>query len=254
MNTQLRTYKAMIIDDVSFNRTQLRIKLAKLFPEIKIVAECADGKEGMHAIELHQPDLVFLDVMMPVMTGIEMLEQIQNPVFEVIFISVSDKFAIQAMRLSALDYLVKPFNVDELKSAIARFKAKKNHDTPERLKNLLHNVHTNDEEHKLALHSTDGIRFIPIKEIMYCKAQGSYTQIYLSNNKMETASKPLHDFEEMLAEKQFIRIHKSNMVNKKFVDGISYKGFVILKGNKPVEISKRRFTEVKKELAGIKVY
>jgi two-component system LytT family response regulator len=115
-------------------------------------------------------------------------------------------------------------------------------------------VHTNDEEHKLALHSTDGIRFIPIKEIMYCKAQGSYTQIYLSNNKMETASKPLHDFEEMLAEKQFIRIHKSNMVNKKFVDGISYKGFVILKGNKPVEISKRRFTEVKKELAGIKVY
>src|SRR6478736_9489149 len=116
MNTQLRTYKAIIIDDVPFNRAQLRVKLAKLFPEIKIVAECADGKEGMYAIELHQPDLVFLDVMMPVMTGIEMLEQIQDPFFEVIFISVSDKFAIQAMRLSALDYLVKPFNVDELKS------------------------------------------------------------------------------------------------------------------------------------------
>jgi len=115
-------------------------------------------------------------------------------------------------------------------------------------------VHANAEEHKLALHSTDGIRFIPIKEIMYCKAQGSYTHFHLLNNKTEIASKPLHDFEEMLAEKQFIRIHKSNMVNKKFIDAISYKGFVILQGNKPVEISKRRFTEVKKQLAGIKVY
>jgi len=254
MNMQPKVYKAIIIDDEPFNRAQLRIKLAKLFPEIKNVAECANGKEGMHAIELHQPDLIFLDVMMPVMTGLEMLEQIHKPAFEVIFISVSDKFAIQAMRMIALDYLVKPFHIDELKSAIARFKAKKDNNTPERLKNLLHNVHANDEEHKLALHSTDGIRFIPIKEIMYCKAQGSYTHFHLRDNKTEIASKPLHDFEEMLAEKQFIRIHKSNMVNKKFIDAISYKGFVILQGNKPVEISKRRFTEVKKELAGIKVY
>jgi len=253
MNMRLQNIKAIIVDDESFNRMQLKLKLARLYPEISVVAECIDGMEGLRAIELYKPDLVFLDVMMPVMDGITMLEHISCPDFEVIFISVSEKFAIQAIRMSALDYLVKPFKTEELQSAIERFKEKRNFDTPERLKNLLHNVHAGNNDQKLALNTANGIRFIPIDEIMHCQAQGSYTCIYLSNGKTELASRALHDFEEILSERQFIRIHKSHLVNKKFIDSINKTGCVILKGNKMLEISRRKLVEVKEKLSGIKL-
>ncbi len=253
MNLLSENIKAIIIDDVSFNRVQLRIKLAKLYPDISIVAECADGKEGLKAIEQYKPDLVFLDVMMPVMDGITMLEHIPSPEFDVIFISLSEKFAIQAIRMSALDYLVKPFKTEELVSAIKRFYEKRSPGARERLKNFLHNVHANDDEQKLALNTANGIKFIPINEIIYCKAQGSYTGIYLINGKTELASRALHEFEEILSEKQFIRIHKSHMVNKKYIDSISKNGFIVLKGNIMLEISRRRLVEVKEKLSGLKL-
>lgn len=253
MNLPTKIIRAIIVDDESFNRMQLRIKLSKLYPGISIVAECADGKQALESIELYKPDLVFLDVMMPVMDGITMLELIPDPCFEVIFISVSEKFAIQAIRMSALDYLVKPFKTEELVAAIERFFEKRNPGTQEKLKNLLYNVHAKDDDRKLALHTAEGIRFISINEIVHCKAQGSYTSIHLSNGKTELASKALHDFEEILPETQFIRIHKSHLVNRKFIESINKKGFVVLKGNEMLEISRRRLFEVKEKLSGIKL-
>ncbi len=243
------TYKTIIVDDESFNRDQLKFKLNKLFPEIIVAAECCNGAEGLHAVQLHHPDLIFLDVMMPVMDGFKMLEQIPDPKFEVIFISVSDQFAIKAIRLSAVDYLVKPLNVDELRAAIIRFKEKKKIYSAELLQNLLHNVHAKDNaEYRLTLRGTDGVRFIPLKNIVRCEANGSYTHFYLSNNKIETASKPLHDFEDMLTEKQFIRVHRSHMINKSFIREIKSNGFLVLEGSKQIGIARRKLAEVIKSL------
>jgi len=130
---------------------------------------------------------------------------------------------------------------------------KNSSDPLEKLKNLLHNVHAKDDDHKLALHTANGISFIPINEIVHCKAQGSYTAIHLSNEKTEIASKALHDFEEILPEKLFIRIHKSHLVNRKYIDAINKNGSLVLKGNKMLEISRRKLAEVIEKLSGKKM-
>lgn len=240
-------YKVILVDDDAFIRQLLADKMEKFFPELKLVASCANAREGIRAIQDHQPDIVFLDVEMPCMNGFDMLKEISNINFEVIFITSFGHYAIRAIRYSALDFLMKPLDVDELKAAIARFKEKRKKiaDQTLHVENFIHNLAArNPSDYKLAIATTQGTIFIPAQEIMRLEADGSYTKFYLLKGKKMIASRTMKDFAELLDEMQFIRVHKSHVINRRFVKSFSG-NHLVMEDDSIVEVSRRKSDEVK---------
>jgi two-component system, LytTR family, response regulator len=247
---------AIIIDDEAFNRIQLRFLIEDFFPEITILAEAQNGQEGLALLARHQPDLLFLDVEMPMLNGLEMLKQLPNPTFEVIFTTAFDRYAIHAIRLSALDYLLKPVQKEELEAAITRYKA--THATTiknssARIQNFIEHLNHKDkvEDHfKLAISTSDGTIFIFTKDIIRCEADSNYTHFFLNGKKAVIASKTLREYEELLPHQFFIRIHKSHLVNKAFIQDFNVQERLLkLHDHSQIEVSKRKLKEVKDYLA-----
>jgi two-component system, LytTR family, response regulator len=244
--------KVIVVDDEMFNREQLRIKLGKYYPDISIIAMCENGLEAAKAVDKFKPDLVFLDIEMPVMNGLDFLEQFIEPAFEVIFITAYDQYAIKAIKFSALDYLLKPLDVDELQLAVNRFleKRKKAIDNKSLIENFIRNLKTEKKsEYRLALNTTEGTYFLKTDEIIRCEADSNYTKFFLFKRKNMIASKTLKEYEDILTEHDFIRIHKSHLVNRKFIKSLSNEGYVILNDESHVEVSRRRYAEVKEQLS-----
>lgn len=241
-------FKAIIIDDEAFNRLQLRFELEDLATEINIVAEAANGKEGISEIEKHQPDLIFLDVEMPEMNGFEMLEKISKPTFHTIFTTAFDKYAIKAIRFAALDYLLKPIKSEELAAALSRFKSLKeaDFDFSKNYQNFAQNI--KNQVFKLNINTSEGILYFEPEEILFLEGQGNYTKFYFTNKKTLLSSFNLKYYEKLLNNCQFIRTHKSLLVNKMYIEKMQG-GYVFLKSHTtPLEIAKRRIAEVKEAL------
>lgn len=232
--------KAILIDDDERNLTTLKEKLTRHCPMVTVIALCDSGEKGMIAIEELQPDLVFLDIEMPVMNGFNMLEQLSNRNFELIFVTAYDHYAIRAIRFSAIDYLLKPVNVVELTAAVdrsvQRIKQKKTNPQIEYLLELLHK-----KQKHIAIPATDGLQFISIDEIIYLEANQNYTHIFLPKQKF-VVSRGLGEVEELLPSDTFIRIHHSYVVNKNAIDRYirGEGGQVILKNGIALDVSKRR--------------
>ncbi len=242
---------AIIVEDEKFNREQLRLKLQQLFPEIEIMAACENGLQACEIVSKHNPDLVFLDIEMPVMNGFAFLKQFERPAFEVIFITAYDQYAIKAIKFSALDYLLKPIDEDELKTAVNRFLDKRKHniDNKSLIENLIHNLNTEKKsEYRLALNTTEGTYFLKTEEIIRCEADSNYTKFFLNKRKNMISSKTLKEYEELLSEYNFLRVHKSHLVNRKFIKSLSNDGFIILNDDSKIEVSRRRYSEVKETL------
>lgn len=244
--------QTIIIDDEPFNREFLKAKLAALAPRVQVLALCENGLAGLAAIEKYRPQLVFLDVEMPVMNGLDMLRQIDAPDFEVIFITSFDQYAINAIKLSALDYLLKPVHSGELIAALARFEAKWAKAAPEnqkaRIQNALDNFSQKQqatEAFKLAVATLDGTFFYKLEELVRCQGEENYTRIFFSQKKPMLASKTLREYEELLTGHGFLRIHKSHLVNRRFVKSILPDRRLLLKDGTELEIAKRRLGEVK---------
>ncbi len=234
--------KTILIDDEEGARQGLLLTLQKYCPDIDVIAICESPEKGLKKINELQPDLVFLDIQMPKMSGFELLKQLGNFKFEVIFVTAYDKYAIKAIKFSALDYLLKPIDVDELISSVKKVK-NKNTENPHRYKSLLSNINNSSEKlTRLAIPTDNEIIVQKICDIIYCEADSSYTTLHLVDNKRITVSKTLKEFENILPASDFCRIHHSSLVNMnhviKYVKGEG--GYVIITGGNHLNVSRRK--------------
>ncbi len=237
--------KAILVDDEQDGIEDLQDSIKKYCPEITIAGTHTNPTEALQAIRQIKPDLVFLDVQMPGMSGFELLERLTPVPFEVIFVSAFDRYAIKAIRFSALDYLLKPIDIDELVRAVARVKERKRQNTFS-IQSALHNAAARSGHiEQVAVPSSEGIDFFQTKEIIYCKADGCYTTIYLTGRQTKVVTRVLKDFEDFLSESGFLRVHNSFLINlnhvKRYVRGEG--GHVILTEDHQVDVSRRRKEE-----------
>ncbi len=246
--------RAIIIDDEQHCVKALINDLEKSCPSVVVIAACNSAKEGMLLIKKEKPDLVFLDIEMPWMNGFEMLELIENINFNIIFTTAHDQFAAKAFRISAVDYLLKPVDSNDLKEAVKKVGLKMNEQTGNaNIENLLRNIKQPNNEQRIALPNKDGYEFAEVHHIIYCQAEGAYTKVFLDNKKYILVSKTLGDIEELLPVDLFQRIHHSTVVNLRFVthfirtDG----GYVKLQTGEQLSVSKSK-KEIVMEKLGLK--
>lgn len=240
--------RTIIIDDEPSAINVLSLLLKKKCKEdVEVIATSTSPEEGRALIVQQQPDLVFLDIEMPGMTGVDLLRSFENPGFRVIFVTAYDAYAVEAFRLSAVDYLLKPVEGNDIVRAVNKIKTdiiKNQNPISSRLQHLekifLQNVQSAGT--KIGIGMADKIVFINIPDILYCEAIGSYTNVFLKDGTKLMASKSLGDFETQLTSHQFFRIHHSYLINlnqvKEFQrhDG----GYVIMENNKHLEVSQRK--------------
>lgn len=237
--------RAVIIDDSAQARKLLRLMLLELAPEIKHVGEAENVNDGLRLIDKEQPDAVFLDIEMPGKTGLQLAEILLDRNFKgnVVFTTAYNAHAIKAFRLSAIDYLLKPIQEDQLTEAVEKLKEeKKNRDNENRLRALSENLHQERNE-VLCIPTNNGFEYIPVMEIEYLEADGSYVKIYCVNNRSKTVSKNLKYFESALTDcTNFVRTHRSFLVNLDFVTNYSKSdgGYLTLKRNVQIPISRER--------------
>lgn len=206
--------KALLIDDEPLCLDVLENDLKNHCPEVKVLKKCNSAKEGLKAIKEYKPDLIFLDIEMPWMNGFEMLEVLDNIDFDVIFTTAYDQFAVQAFRISAIDYLLKPIDKKDLLAAVQKVLRKKE---PTLSKNqldvLMDNMTPSNKSHRIALPNKLGFEFVLIKHILYCEADGNYTRFFMENKKKKLISRPMKEVEKMLSDFNFCRIHNSYLIN-----------------------------------------
>jgi two-component system LytT family response regulator len=238
MNTHPIT--ALIVDDEENSRFTLREMLKMFCPEVSILGEAEGVKTALEQTKKLDFDVVFLDIQMMDGNGFDYLRQVENIDFDVVFITAFDQFAIQAIKYSALDYLLKPVDADELKEAVKKVKkkepkSKKNYDV------LLDNL-KDQEKQKLVLPTNEGIHIIQIDNIIRCEADDYYTRIFLVDKRMIMVSKTLKNTEELLSGKSFVRSHKSHLVNLQFVKKYvkSDGGYLELKDGTTIPVSRRK--------------
>lgn len=239
--------RAIIIEDEPVSREMLTLMLQRHKNDIEIVDTCSNPTDGIESIAKHQPDLIFLDIQMPKMNGFDMLKKISDINFEVIFTTAFDRYAINAIRTSALDYLLKPVDDEDLTAAIEKCKERMiEKKTKHQFENLFNNLNNkNPLDKTLALAASDGISFIKMCDILRVEANGRYAKFYLLNKETILVSKTLGDFEEILSANQFFRIHDSSIINlnhvKKYIRGDG--GTVILSDNTELDVARRRKEE-----------
>lgn len=238
--------KSIIIDDDVFTSEQLADKIRKLIPALHLVKSCENALEGIEAIKKFNPALVFLDIRMPGLSGFDMLDKIDIQDFEVIFITSYNEYAIRAIRYSALDYLLKPIQDEELTAAINRFLDRNNLlSMKSRLQNLMHNISTgNTTALTLLIPTRQGEKSILVSRIIRCEADSNYTHFILSDNSRFTSSRTLKEYESVLNQNQFVRVHKSHIINVAYVKQISNDHVIHMKDDSEIEISRRRLQEV----------
>jgi two-component system LytT family response regulator len=239
--------KVLLIDDEERATDALRLMIEKTIPEIQQVMVCNDSRKAADMIHAYKPGLVFLDIQMPHVNGFEVLEKMPNKNFKIIFTTAYNEYAIQAIRFSAFDYLLKPIDIEELQFSVKRF-LESNDDYRQQyelLKNIMYNIQVpSSDEFRLALPTKEGVHFLNPADIIRCEAIGNYTKFFVSGNKTYMISKTLGEYDNLLSPHHFIRTHKSHLVNKKFISFIDHDGFAVLKDNSRVEVSRRRKEEV----------
>jgi two-component system, LytTR family, response regulator len=246
--------KSIIIDDEKHCIDALISDLSKYCSNVEVCATSTSAKEGIFAIKKLKPRLIFLDVEMPLINGFEMLEMLDNIDFCIIFTTAYDKFAAKAFRISAVDYLLKPIDENDLKNAVQKAEEKiLSSEGVINIQNLLHNIRQPAQQQKIAFPKREGYEFIAVENILYFHAEGAYTNVFLNNGKKFLVSKTLGDIEEMLPPEIFTRIHHSTIVNINAVthyirtDG----GYVVISTNEKLMVSKAR-KEVLLERLGLK--
>lgn len=241
----MKNLKAIIIDDEEAARITLSKLLEWNASDVDIVDLCSNVDDAIRSIRLHQPDLIFLDIEMPVKNGFDLLQQIGEINFEVIFVTAYDQFAVEAFKRHALAYLLKPVDEDELKIVIER--ARKHVSAPlneATLVKLFESLQLQQPAfNKIAIPTLEGLELIKVDQITHCSSDGNYTYIFRSNNEPLLVSKTLKQIEEQLASfSQFVRVHHSHLVNLFFVKRYQKGkgGSLIMEDNAIVPVSRSR--------------
>nr|WP_295934444.1 LytTR family DNA-binding domain-containing protein [uncultured Dyadobacter sp.] len=238
--------KCVIIDDENNCLEMLEWLLKTYAPSVSVAALCSSGEKGIEAIREHRPDVIFLDIEMPKMNGFDMLEKFDKLHFDVVFTTAYDKFAIKAFKYSALNYLLKPIDPDDLIETVRRIEEKRNVPSREQIELLFQSVQQmKPTPTRIALTTGDGMIFVPTQDILYCEADSNYTSVVLANGKKIVVSKVLKDVDEALSGPDFFRVHNSFLINlnriKKFVRGEG--GYVVMDNDVAISISRSRRQE-----------
>ena len=239
--------KCVLIDDEKNALEMMEWLLRTYCPEVEIAAMCNSAEQGIQAIHLHQPDVVFLDIEMPRMNGFDMLEQFDKLFFDVVFCTAYDQFAIKAFKYAALNYLLKPVDPEDLRTTINRIKERKSVPVKEQFNLLLQNIRetVKSTPQRIALTTGDGLIFVPTADIIFCEADSNYTHVILAGGKKIVVSKVLKEIDEALSGPDFYRVHSSFLINinriKKFVRGDG--GYIVMDNDAQITISRSRKEE-----------
>lgn len=241
--------RTILVDDEKANLQNLQTLLFTYCPSISVVATANKIEDAVQLINLHQPELLFLDIQMGKQSGFDLLNLLPEKSFEVVFVTAYDQYGIQAVKFAALDYLLKPVNPDELIAAVD--KATKNLKSKvenEQLAFLLQQLKKTDvASPKIALPQLNEIRYMPINDIVRCESSNNYTFFFLVNGEKMLISKPLKEYSDLLKPHGFLRVHQSHLVNPQFVkswlkeDG----GMLLMDNNDKIPVSKPNREEIK---------
>ncbi len=236
---------AVIIDDEQNNIDNLEALLCRHCPGVKVLASANDAIEGEDIIRRYNPELIFLDIQMPGKNGFELLKGLQNFPFSVIFVTAFDQYGIQAVKFSAIDYLLKPVNVEELKAAVNKVEEmnqRKNQNL--KLENLIEVLKQEQQKasHRIALQSAKETRFIETGRITRCESSNNYTTFYLDSGEKLLTSKPIFEYEELLSAYGFFRCHQSHLVNtKKIRSWVKEEGgYLVMEDSTQVPVSRNK--------------
>jgi two-component system LytT family response regulator len=239
----MQMLKAILVDDELSSLQNLQFKIQEYCPSVKVVAQTQNPEEAIRLILQYKPDVIFLDIEMPRMSGFKLLEQIPEPDFEVIFITAYNHYAINAIRISAFDYLVKPVAIEELQQTIERlgtFAGKKTKERADLLKKNLANPKS--QEDHTAIPTADGLEFIQIKQIIRIESSSNYSKLVLQNGQHLLVTRQLKDFEELLQDYRFYRVHHSHLINlnyiAKYVRGDG--GQITMRNGDIIDVSRRK--------------
>ncbi len=244
------TIKAIIIDDEERARSSLSTLLGEYCPNIEIIAQCTNVPEGVLAINQKRPQLVFLDIEMPEYNGFELLSFFREVDFEIIFVTAYNEYALKAFEVSAVDYILKPVDIDKLQAAVEKAETRLNtFDMQNRLEVLKESFKT-EQFNKIALPVSEGLLFIDTSDIVYLEADGAYTEVWLKNGSKIVVSKKIKFFEEVLDKRvNFFRSHRSYIVNINFIKKYSKSDNALtLDNGKTIIISRDRKVEFEQQL------
>lgn len=242
--------KAIIIDDEAHCIETLQWQLSRFCPEVELLQTFHHPSEGLSFLDQNKIDLLFLDIDMPEMSGFQLLEQVKHPSFDVIFTTAHDQFALKAIKISALDYLIKPIDEDELVKAVQKAVSKTQHPTIDSITHLLHQIQEKTLSDRIYLPTLNGLEFVDTAHISRCESDSNYTTLYLNTAKKITVSKTLKEIEEMLKEEHFFRVHHSHIVNLKLVDKYvkGDGGHLVMQSGDVVPVSRARKQHLLKHL------
>ncbi|WP_372744404.1 LytR/AlgR family response regulator transcription factor [Lutibacter sp.] len=238
----MTTLTAILIDDERKALAILKNKIERLCPNISIIGEAQKPKEGLELIENLKPQLVFLDVAMPEMSGFDLLCEIDNPDFEIIFVTAFDNYAIEAIKHCAIGYLVKPVDNQDLiltvNKAIQNVEEKS---ALEKNKLLIENLGVQTfQNKKIVIPSQEGLEFVKISEIVHCEGVNGYTNIHFRSRKPILSSNSIGHFQKLLENQSFYLVHKSHLINLDYIDKYLNEGYVILSNDQKVPVSRNR--------------
>ncbi len=234
---------AIIIDDEQKSREGLEAMLHDMVEGVSVVATADSVTNGVKAIKKNNPDLVFLDIEMPKRDGFELFEAFETIDFEVVFTTAHEQYASKAFRTTAIDYLLKPIDLNLLQEAVERASKKREKDKVNKnFEVFVNNLKNNKSNQQIAISSSDGLIFIKVENIIYLRGDGAYTYFFLKTGERITVSKNLKEYEDLLSEYDFFRVHKSYLIHmhemKKYVRGEG--GYVVMSNGDSVDVSKRR--------------
>lgn len=243
--------RAIIVDDEPYACQVLKTLLERHCPEVLVETVCINPNEAIKEIEARKPQLVFLDIEMPFINGFELLEKLAPVKFDFIFTTSYDQYAIKAIRFSALDYLLKPIDTQELKVAVSKVIARLTPSLPQQLEILLAKIHQPlSVVNRIALPTMEGLELVPVDRILYCVSNSNYTILSLKDNQKLTISRTLKEIEEMLEDYAFLRVHHSNLVNlnevRKYIRGEG--GSLLMSDGNLVDVSRSKKEQLLKRL------
>ena len=242
----METLRAILVDDELSSLQNLQSKLVEFCPDVEVVATAQKPEDAILFIRQHKPDVIFLDIEMPRMNGFRMLDELGELDFEIIFTTAYNHYAVDAIRISAFDYLMKPVAIKELQNALERLAKYRQTHTRDKLDVLRQSLSPNkSQEEKIAIPTNEGLEFIPIKNILHIESSSNYSRIFLTDGKNILVTKLLKDFEDILEPYNFFRVHNSHLINlayiKKYIRGEG--GQVEMQNGDVIDVARRKKEE-----------
>lgn len=242
----MQLLKAILVDDELSSLQNLQQKLVEFCPDVNVIAVAQKPEDAILLIQQHKPDVIFLDIEMPRINGFRMLEELGEPDFDIIFTTAYNHYAVDAIRISAFDYLTKPIAIKELQNAIERLVKHRQGRTKDKLDVLRQSLSSSkSQEDKIAIPTSDGLDFILIKTIIHIESSSNYCKLFFADGKSLLVTKLLKDFEDMLVPYNFYRVHNSHLINlayiKKYIRGEG--GQVMMQNGDIIDVARRKKEE-----------